>query len=336
MKVLFDHQIFSTQRFGGVSRYFVELFLEFNTTEGIEFDLSALYSVNHYLINSKIKKEFIPGIRFKGKKMMLTWINKKHSKAQLHKQQFDLFHPTYYDPYFYKNLKGKKFVLTVHDMTQELFPKLLPANDKTSERKKYLVEKATRIIAVSENTKKDLINIWGIDDNKIDVVYHGNSMINKPENQKIKGIPNEYLLYVGSRHRYKNFNRFIKAIAPFLNSKPQLNLVCAGGGKFSEKELELLNELNVSNKVVQFNFDDSSLPGLYKNAILFVFPSLYEGFGIPILEAFSCKCPIACSNNSCLPEIAKDAAAYFDPFKEESILQAVKGLLRMNLYEKNW
>ena len=151
-------------------------------------------------------------------------------------------------------------------------------------------------------------------------------MIDKSESKKIIGIPNEYILYVGSRYRYKNFNRFIKAIAPFLISKPQLNLVCAGGGKFSKKELELLDKLNLRNKVVQFNFDDSSLPELYKNAILFAFPSLYEGFGIPVLEAFSCKCPIVCSNNSCLPEIAKDAAVYFDPFKEESILQAVKVL----------
>nr|WP_167616494.1 glycosyltransferase family 1 protein [Maribellus sediminis] len=273
-----------------------------------------------------MKKEFIPPVQFKGKKLLLSWINHAYSVRQLHNQQFDLFHPTYYDPYFYNKLKGKRFVLTVHDMTQELFPDLVPVNDETSQRKKYLVDRAERIIAVSENTKKDLIEIWGINKDRIDVVYHGNSMVISNLNTKIPGIPEKYLLYVGSRHRYKNFFRFIRAITPFLKIHPEINLVCAGGGTFSKSELTLLHVLEIRDQVLQFNFDDSSLPLLYKNAMMFIFPSLYEGFGIPILEAFACECPIACSNNSCLPEIASDAAVYFDPFDEDAISWAVQEL----------
>ena len=89
----------------------------------------------------------------------------------------------------------------------------------------------------------------------------------------------------------------------------------------------MLKNLNVDKKVTQINLSDDTLSILYQNAQLFIFPSIYEGFGIPILESFSCGCPVACSNTSSFPEIAQDAAAYFDPMDEASIYNCINDLL---------
>ncbi len=111
--------------------------------------------------------------------------------------------------------------------------------------------------------------------------------------------------------------------------------MCTGGGKFSNYEIEQFKELGISKQVLQFNLDDDSLAYFYKNALAFIFPSLYEGFGIPVLESFACGCPVVCSNVSSLPEIAGEAACYFDPYSEESIKNSVvKILTDSNLREE--
>jgi glycosyltransferase involved in cell wall biosynthesis len=124
-------------------------------------------------------------------------------------------------------------------------------------------------------------------------------------------------------------------------------LVCGGSSDFSEVEKVFMDELGIRNKVIHFDVDDTILSILYQNALCFVFPSLYEGFGLPILEAFHCECPVLCSNSSSLPEVAGDAAIYFNPNDESSIYNTVdgfvnspetgknliqKGLLRLNEY----
>ena len=103
-------------------------------------------------------------------------------------------------------------------------------------------------------------------------------------------------------------------------------MVCAGSS-FSKSEIDLFESLKVKEKIVYFEVDDNELAFLYSKAKLFVFPSLYEGFGIPILEAFNCGCPVALSNTSCFPEVAGNAAVYFDPTDEKSILNAVESVI---------
>ena len=144
-------------------------------------------------------------------------------------------------------------------------------------------------------------------------------------------VPKKYILFVGSRSGYKNFDTFIKSVSLLLKEHSDLSVVCIGGGKFSNQEISLLEKLNIKNKVFQFNLEDNVLAKFYSNALMFVFPSLYEGFGIPILEAFACRCPLVCSDTSSLPEIAEDGAKYFDPYQEESIYNAMKTVLFDNV-----
>ena len=325
MKIQFDHQIFASQKYGGVSRYFYELMKGFDIIKGVETDISLLLSNNHYISEKKYTNHinFLSEKELRGKHRLFNLFNKPNSVHILKKQNFEIFHPTYYETYFLKYIGTKPFVLTVYDMIHEKFPDMFGINDKTSKNKKLLTERATKIIAISESTKKDLVEIFGTDESKIEVVYLGNSMFPELKTGAKLKIPNKYVLFVGSRCRYKNFEKFIKSMSPILNKDKNLCVICAGGGKFNFKELEIFSSLNIVTQITQYNFDDTTLANFYQNAQLFVFPSLYEGFGIPILESFACQCPLLCSNKSSLPEVAGNGAYYFDPYSEESMRNTI-------------
>jgi len=337
MKILYDYQIFAWQEYGGISRYFYELINKFDSVKDIETNTPLLLSNNHYISDKKYVTyfNFMLNKQFRGKVRLLNLFNKPYSILKLKQQKFDIFHPTYYDPYFLKFIGEKPFILTVHDMIHEKFSEMFFPNDGTTEQKRLLVEKATKIIAVSESTKKDLIELFGTDKSKIKVVYHGNSMFPKSDIKLSFDIPKKYLLFIGGRSLYKNFERFIKSISELLNQDNELFVLCTGGGMFSDSETKLLSELSISKQVLQYNLDNDSLTYFYKNALAFIFPSLYEGFGIPILESFACNCPLVCSDVSSFPEVAADAACYFNPYDEASIKDAVLKVLQDKSFRKN-
>jgi glycosyltransferase involved in cell wall biosynthesis len=166
-----------------------------------------------------------------------------------------------------------------------------------------------------------LLNIPG---EKIDVVYHASSL--DPKNIQPVKISKNYILFVGGRASYKNFSPFITAIAPLLK-KYDLAVFCAGGDAFRTHELELFKSLSVEDRFTQKDVSDPELAFLYAHALCFAYPSRYEGFGIPILEAYSCNCPVALSNVSCFPEVAQDAGIYFDPLESDSMKNVIESLI---------
>lgn len=345
MKIFYDSQTFNGQRFGGISRYFVELFD--GSGDLFEPKLGVLRSDNLNLRQSRRFGDSIRGIalpnqgvlaKLPGGNTVFKIVNKirrnyyrarnrRRSRACLREGDFDLFHPTYYSPEFLDDLGAKPFVLTVYDMIHELFPDHFGARDTTSAQKKMLAEQATRVIAISENTKRDLVRILEIDADKIDVIHLASSL-RKPEvsANDFPALPERYLLYTGNRSHYKNFQRFFQAVAPDLRENDRLSLVCTGSA-FDKKEQALFDSYDVGKKVLYFLADDVLLGYLYSRATLFIFPSLYEGFGLPILEAFECGCPALLSETGSLPEIGGDAAVYFNPYEEESIRSAVNRVL---------
>ena len=140
------------------------------------------------------------------------------------------------------------------------------------------------------------------------------------------------LLFVGSRFGYKNFDGFANAVVPLLNQDKDLHVHCAGGGRFAYEEHRFLQRLGVRSRFTQSDPTDEQLITLYKTARAFVAPSRYEGFGIPIIEAFSCGCPCATSDSSCFPEIAGEAAVYFDPDSPESMAEALRKILYDDIF----
>lgn len=326
MRVFYDHQAF-LQPYGGVSRYFCELIKSLSYNEkNYEAMLPPFYSDNLYLMN---KRRVI--LNFKGKIYLLKKLNKGISKRRLLKNDFDLFHPTYYDPYFLKYLV-KPFVITIHDMIHDLYPQFVN-DDGTSQARRLLAQKAKKIIAVSENTKKDIVAILGIDDKKITVVYPATCMSDKGIEKRV--IEEPYLLYIGERYTYKNFKFFIKAVAGLL-CKNKISLLCGGGKPFSKSELDLLNTLNLTDFVKHLPISsDEELASLYRNALAFCYPSLYEGFGIPILEAFACGCPVVLSRRSSFPEVAGAAGVYFEPDDASSIVSALEKVINDRVFRND-
>jgi glycosyltransferase involved in cell wall biosynthesis len=324
MKVLYDHQIFGSQVYGGISRYFFELMKQFKEIGEPEFELSLKYSKNHYLNSARLengKAFFDPGW-FKFRVRRKSIINKAKSRRAILGHRFDIFHPTYFDPYFLDYIGDKPYILTIYDMTHEVFSDIFSAKDKTAENKKVLAQKAAKIIAISENTKNDIIKYYGFDDKKIAVTYLAGALSQRGFRSEIT-IPERYIYFVGARGVYKNFEFFVKSVNKIMAADKQLHLVCAGGREFSDSEKGLFRNLGIEDRVHFFSVTDEVMAWLYQKAVAFVFPSLYEGFGIPVLEAFSCGCPTILSNTSSLPEVGGDAAVYFDPKNEISICEAV-------------
>lgn len=344
MHILYDHQIFNTQKRGGVSRYFSVLMRELRRIPDTSCVLAIVYSDNEHLredaiVSGKIELILKQSVlwrrmqqRFRGYRLVRKAYDFLKRRANTHRSiqllkrgEYDIFHPTYYDSYFLKYLNKKPFVLTIHDMIHEKYPQYFSVHDKTRERKKLLALHAAHIIAISENTKKDIIEILNIDPDKISVVYHAN-VLDRVKAKEIP-LPGRYLLFVGGRKRYKNFTFFMEAIAPIMKLERDLFIVCVGGDPLNGDEQVFFERLEVSARIIQKSLSDAELVFAYKHALCFVFPSLYEGFGMPILEAFANDCPIAASDTSCFPEIAGDAAVYFDPEDGESIAGAINSIL---------
>lgn len=332
MKILFDHQIFNWQIYGGISRYHYEL-LKLLPSYDIDVELTVKYSNNYYLKGDKqfSCRRFLPGLNLRCRNEFIRNSNRKYAQDRLSSQKYDIFHPTSYDDYFLDNdlLQKKPLVLTVHDLIHERF---FP-NDPSIPGKHRLIARADRVIAISENTKNDILTyVPDTDPNKISVIYHGSDLKKQYpliNNVHLKIADYRYVLFVGSREGYKNFDRFIKAFS-LLNAKyKDLSLVCTGK-PFTNSEKSIINELGLSKCVISLAVNDVELLYLYHHAEFFVFPSLYEGFGIPILEAFEAGCPIVISKASCFPEIAGDAALYFDPYSVESMFVEMEQALINN------
>jgi len=217
-------------------------------------------------------------------------------------------------------------------MIHELFPEYFSPTDLTPYFKRKVIEEARHIIAISESTKNDLMRLMRVPEDKISVIYHGlfepTIYLNQDDEVGIKvNSEKQYVLYVGERGAYKNFYRFILAIESIMKRHTNLHVVCAGGGSFGSAELEYLTRLNISDRVVQMTVDELKLKKLYKDALFFCYPSLYEGFGLPILEAFAYGCPVVVSNTSCFAEVGGNAAKYFNPYHIDDMIDAFQSVI---------
>ncbi|WP_243349543.1 glycosyltransferase family 4 protein [Parabacteroides sp. FAFU027] len=320
MKILYDSNIFLSYKAGGIARYHYELYKGITNNSHHEIKMAGKFIKNDYLrYDPQFRNKFIydPSASF-------AWLNRYLVKRALkNSDSFDLFHPSAPNYYQVSDIPAEcKVVFTIHDLILER------ESIDAGKKKLELANRADKLIAVSQATKNDIIELFGIPGDKIEVIYHGSSLF--PEQAdliKIKpeGLPEEYLLYVGNRNGYKNFNGFINGVAPLLKKRSSLHLVCAGKKAFSQEEQELFRSLGIDSKVVSYSgIDDNLLAYLYCHAKAFVFPSLNEGFGIPILEAWSCGTPVILSENPCFREVAAEAGFYFNPTDPDSIFENIE------------
>lgn len=312
MRVLYDDQAFSLQEYGGVSRYHYELLRHATWPT----ELSVALSNNLYLPGwpQARHRQFLPTLPLPSRWRVIHYVNRRASVRALRRGQFDVFHPTLTDhDYFLPLLQGRPLVITVHDMIPALFPEHYPGRDGAVLER--IARQAARIITISENTRADVLRLLAVPPERVQVVPHGYSEPQVPAATPALPVPDSYLLFTGSRALYKNFGCLVDALAelpPALAAG--LHLVCAGGGPFTAAEQDHLRRVGWAARAHQFGpVTDAQLTLLYRGARAFVFPSLYEGFGLPILEAFGQLCPVVLSYASCFPEIAREAALYFNP-----------------------
>lgn len=326
-RIMYDYQIFFLQEYGGVSRYHVELVKALKKIGHENAAIKIRVNKNEYL-----QKEF--GIKKTNRKRSIHGLINKaditRNKLYCSFSSFfhDIVHITWIDPYI--NVRAKeKLVVTIHDMIHEIFWSQLPSMQEEIEGKKRAIYDSKAIIAISENTKKDILRFYpDIPESKITVVYHGANRLPPPQKPNLSiEEGTKYLLYVGRRSEYKGFMFMAEALKEFLCSRKDIILIVVGSGPFTEKERDTLQKLGIIDSIMQADVSDSELAYLYRNAICFLYPSVYEGFGFPILEAFDCNCPVICTNASSLPEVGGDAAVYFKPNDADGLLKCVEKIM---------
>jgi glycosyltransferase involved in cell wall biosynthesis len=343
MQILFDYQAFEMQPFGGVSKSYAEIISHLKAM-GVDARLSIKESNNEHLLQTGIapsikslgtaNRQWFGGKKlFRGQRRLLRMgmslagyhndflpINQDYCIKQLKKQKFDIFEPTFFDSYFLPYLKGKPFVMTVHDM----IPEILGVDKPQAQQKKLLCPLAAHIHVPSQNTKKDLVNILNIDPNKVTVTPHGSPTLPTTQHPSPYSFP--FLLYVGARCSYKNFAPFIEECAIIIKQHPDLHVVCTGQS-FDNEEQKLIASFGLSEQVIHQYATEQEMQALYQNAVAFIYPSAYEGFGMPILEAFICGCPVMLNNASCFPEVGGDGAIYFDINHKGDLAEQIKTFL---------
>lgn len=334
MKLLIDDEIFYRQRFGGISKIFYEIIKRVKKDNSVELDFKNLYSENDLLLSLQIPqiKPYLRNSNFplKGKivRGVNHFISHKRVNDALRIIKPDIFHPTFYSNYYFDALKSNsktKLVFTVHDLIHEKFGENNHYKD-LAKKKKENIDRADAIIVVSENTKKDLLEVYAnVNPDKIHVNYLAQSITDYKSTKT--SLPNKYVLFVGSRSFYKGFDSMLHAFARIRNQNPDLQLLCTGNESFNVEEHQKLSKLGLTNYITRKALSVSELRYAYENAEMFVFPSNYEGFGIPILEAFACKTPVIISNSSSLPEIAGNAALVFEKNNNEDLAMKMNLLL---------
>ncbi|MBN2307052.1 glycosyltransferase family 4 protein [Candidatus Peregrinibacteria bacterium] len=258
----------------------------------------------------------------------------------LKQENLDLMHFTHFNaPIFY----NRPFVVTIHDLTLSFFPgkKMTGIFQRMAYHKvlRSVTRKARKIIAVSNNTKKDLMETLKIPEDRIIVIYNGVSAkfggvkpTPRPELYKALGLNRPYFLYTGVWRDHKNLVGLIKAFAAFNEETgKQYELVITGQHNPTYHEVpDTVEELGVENSVHLVGLvSEENVYSLYLNALAYVFPSFYEGFGLPPLEAMQCGTPVLVSNVSAIPEVCGEGnAVYFDPYNIEDIKQKMLDFIK--------
>ena len=324
MKIIFDYKIFYQQKVGGISNYFFNLGKEMIKNEVDVKFLCPLHK-NNYLdqippSNKKGFKIFFPSKM----NMIVETINRKFSNSYFNKHSPDIIHHTYYSKITNKN----KSVCTVYDMINEKFSHLFNNSNQIKEIKKTTIDNCDHIFCISEKTKQDLIDILKVKEKKISVTLLASSFEkNIYESPKTK-IYENHLLFVGSRYGYKNFEGFIKAYSHSNFLKNNFKIIAYGGEKKSKIDFDIFKKNNVKEEnIIYLNDTDIHLSDLYQNVSALVYPSFYEGFGLPILEAMQLGCLVISSNGGALEEVGGNKLFYFDPFSTENIKYTLEKVL---------
>ena len=239
----------------------------------------------------------------------------------------DIYHPTLYRALPW--VRRRAVVVTHHDCTHERFPHLFPNAASIVDTKRKLFAQADAIVCVSASSQRDLLHFYDVPQAKTHVVHHGFAPLGLGQGLAQGEVETSapYLLYVGSRASYKNFGLLLKAFS-LSGLARSYRLLAVGGGAFTTQEEEQIASLQLTGSITLVpKADDATLARAYRDAALFVYPSMYEGFGFPPLEAMSMGCPVLVNRTSSLPEVCGEAVFYFDSSDHEQLSQRLQTIM---------
>lgn len=331
INVLIDGCLYGWQAHGGIKRCFDELIQRIAENEtDIRFTI--------------VLPERIRSVPPKGPNIrhVMNWrqgvagvVQRLINQRRVGRLEFPIFHSTYYTLPFQA---GMRSVATVHDFIHERYAGAMKNGHMRPDRKIEVLRQADRVVAVSEQTKCDAVQYAGIPEERIRTIYHGVAHEPVPREQageKIRafkqkhGLSRDYWLYVGRRELYKNFDVLLNAWAGCRDLNREMDLVTIGPAANLEfRQFAHLVKYGLEERIhVIDDCDDADLSAAYAGAAGLVYPSLCEGFGIPLLEAMSAGCPVVASNIPVFKEVAQDSALFFDPHCEEQLVQAMRQVM---------
>jgi glycosyltransferase involved in cell wall biosynthesis len=319
--VAFSPDIFEIQRHGGVSRYFVELAENLKSLGESNIEISAALHINYHLkssnMNSGIYLPFSPS-RLKLSKVISS-INGSYSNALAKKKNFDIKHETYYRGGV-EQIRASKTVTTIYDLVRETFT----PNWHGFAAKQLSLNRSDAVICISRTTTSDLQNYYHVDPDKVFTIHLGvsNHFFSKTipvKDRKGK----QQLLYVGGRDGYKDFRTLVMAFSQSISLRENFQ-VLVFGSKFNGSELNLMRSLNVHDSFTHTSGGDEDLIAAYRDSIALVITSIYEGFGLTVLEAMSSGCAVVSTRGGSLAEITGGFDYYFEPSNPESLIEAIQ------------
>jgi glycosyltransferase involved in cell wall biosynthesis len=329
VRIVFDHSVFSLQSRGGISRYFYELAARLQRRDDCSPLILAPLHISNLLRETadfQVTGRYMPMIA--GTHLLRQIVNNVLSSLLIRRESPDIIHGTYY----LSRINWPPtipYVITVFDMIHERFADWMPAGEAgIAAAKLRSINRADQVICISEHTRQDVIELTGIPMEKTTVIHLGCSLDLHGPHATDPLLKEPYLLYIGERGRVKNFTGLLRAFAQTNQLSKELRLLCFGGGPFTSDELRQVIELGLApERLVQMTGDDRVLVNLYQHAAALIYPSLYEGFGLPILEAMACDCPVLCSNTSSMPEVAGQAALLFNPLSVDELAACMEKIV---------
>jgi glycosyltransferase involved in cell wall biosynthesis len=326
MRILYDGLIYTHQRVGGVNRYFNNLISHLSAD--VVPTLTACYGnpvkdIRHPNLQLRLYRSRLLPSRISGRlgKYYFRWV-----AAQTRPQ---ILHPTYYSLMTAQAFHQVPYplVITVWDMITERFAADLDPLGTIVECKRQAVNASQAILCISENTRRDLLERYPHLEAKTKVTYLATDLDISMVNQSISDLPKQYILYVGGRNSYKNFGCLLQAFVSVVQTHRDLAL-CVVGSPFSPKEQAEIAALKLDDRIHHMGFvDDRRLATLYHHSLALVYPSLYEGFGIPPLEAMVCGTVAIAANCASIPEVVGDAGLLFDPKQPDELVDRLLWLL---------
>ncbi len=317
----------------GVGRYLVNLLEEVNSLAPSDLEFQVLcFPAQDFPVH--ISQRALQGLGAKAKPLGL--LQQVILPLEIKRARCDLFHYPSYDPPW---SPVHPFVATCYDIEPLRYPALFPRRIVWYYRLFAAgLRRADRVIAISKNTGRDLVQLVGVAPERVRVVYLGVDGHFRPiRDQSVIStlrsryqLPERYVLYLGNTMPHKNLRRLVQAMVIVRQHDPSVSLLLAGGRDKYRQEVEQAILTADLAKSVRFlgRVPESDLPALLSGALVFAFPSLYEGFGLPVLEAMACGTPVVTSNSSSLPEIVGEAGLMIDPRDTQALAEGILLLLQ--------